>query len=69
MALPKQLQQLYRIIRTNPPHRTTPQATTLALWNNATVHTGTRRLTTVATYLALLLRQSQNTLVGGGGGE
>ena len=62
MALPKPLRQFYRTIRTNRPHRTKPQATTLALWSDAILHTGACGLTTVATYAALLLRQSQNTL-------
>ena len=62
MALPKRLRQFYRTIRTNRPHLTKPQAKTLALWSDAILHTGTCGLTTVATYAALLLRQSQNTL-------
>jgi hypothetical protein len=62
MALPKRLRQFYRTIRTNLPHLTQPQAKTLALWSDAILHTGTCGLTTVATYAALLLRQSQNTL-------
>jgi hypothetical protein len=62
MALPKPLRQFYRTIRTNLPHLTQPQAKTLALWSDAIIHTGTCGLTTVATDLALLLRQSQNTL-------
>jgi hypothetical protein len=62
MALPKPLRQFYRTIRTNRPHLTKPQAKTLALWSDAILHTGTCGLTTVATYAALLLRQSQNTL-------
>jgi hypothetical protein len=61
MALPKRLRQFYRTIRTNLPHLTQPQAKTLALWSFAILHTGTCGLTTVATYAALLLRQSQNT--------
>ena len=62
MALPKRLRQFYRTIRTNLPHLTQPQAKTLALWSDAILHTGACGLTTVATYAALLLRQSQNTL-------
>jgi prepilin-type processing-associated H-X9-DG protein len=61
MALPKRLRQFYRTIRTNRPHLTKLQAKTLALWSDAILHTGTCGLTTVATYAALLLRQSQNT--------
>jgi len=61
MALPKPLRQFYRTIHTNLPHLTKPQAITLALWSFAIIHTGTCGLTTVATYAALLLRQSQNT--------
>ena len=49
MALPKPLRQFYRTIRTNRPHRTKPQATTLALWSDAIIHTGACGLTTVAT--------------------
>jgi hypothetical protein len=62
MALPKQLRQFYRTIHTNLPHLTKPQAKALALWSFAIIHTGTCGLTTIATYNALLLRQSQNTL-------
>jgi len=62
MALPKPLRQFYRTIRANLPHLTKPQATTLALWSDAILHTGACGLTTVATYAALLRRQSQNTL-------
>jgi prepilin-type processing-associated H-X9-DG protein len=61
MALPKRLLQFYRTIRTNRPHLTKLQAKTLALWSDAILYTGTCGLTTVATYAALLLRQSQNT--------
>jgi hypothetical protein len=61
MALPKPLRQFYRTIHTNLPHLTKPQAITLALWSFASIHTATCGLTTVATYAALLLRQSQNT--------
>jgi hypothetical protein len=61
MALPKPRRPFYRTIRTNLPHLTKPQAKTLALWSDAILHTGSCGLTTVATYAARLLRQSQNT--------
>ena len=57
MAPPKRLRQFYRTIRTNRPHLTQPQATTLARWSYAIIHTGACGLTAVAAYAALLLRQ------------
>jgi len=60
-ALPKRVRQFYRTLHTNLPHLTKPQAITLALWSFAIIHTGSCGLTAVATYAALLLRQSQNT--------
>jgi hypothetical protein len=61
-ALPKRVRPFYRALHTNLPHLTKPQAITLALWSYAIIHTGSCGLTTVATYAALLLQQSQNTL-------
>ena len=61
-ALPKRVRPFYRALHTNLPHLTKPQAITLALWSDAIIHTGSCGLTTVATYAALLLQQSQNTL-------
>jgi hypothetical protein len=62
MSRPEQLSEWTTSVSTNLPHLSKPQATVLALWSFGIAFTRTCGRSTVATFLALLLKQKVATL-------